>query len=466
MKIKGFSIYSKIRLVFGVLLGLTLCPSTLFAQITAPAASYQSKTQYTMGEQNDIFVFCDESGSGVGELKAVSPDGTSGWDFTWTKWDSGITFEPSFIVEYGSESTVSGLEDGLYHVKIEKGTEIKDYQVWVINHLKSTNQPILTFDKKDCNAVFFNSSFSPTVYQYQNYPSSDLLDLTSPSLLTFVLNRDDDNHPDKLPNTDGLEKNFSDGQAFKNEADYTMTVIDECGFEYVSDPVENISTYVVDPTFTFDPASGDAPLEVTFEITNDNNNAEYQWYFYKEKRNIPDVDYKVLPELEDLLTDAIYKRDAVYTYMHPGDYFVKLRAVNNVDGMNCDESYIIDKPIEVKASLFEVPNVFTPNGDTFNDEFRLKLFSVKSYNAKIFNRWGRLVYEFEESDIQYANADFDLGIVGSGAEFWLSVKGWDGKINGKLATPGTYFYVIEAEGREEDGKHYSERGALTLLHNK
>jgi len=466
MKTKGFSIQSKVRLLFGVLLGLTLCPTTLFAQITATSASYQSLTEYTTGVQNDIFIFCDAAGLGVGELNAVSSKGTPGWNFTWTKWDEGTSsFSIPVLVENNqSQSSPTDLDDGFYQVVLEKGADVETYRAWVFNHLKSTNQPTLTFDKKDCNAVFFNSSFSPRVYQYLNYPSSDLLDV--PNDLTFLFKRGSEEvFPRKFKDYDGSSKNFSDDKAFENEVDYSMTVIDACGFEYVS-VIFPSETYVVDPTFTPNPKSGDAPLEVSFEITYDNNNAEYQWYIYKKDSNIPDVDYVVIPEREDLLTDEIFGRDVVYTYMHPGEYFVKLRATNNVDGMNCDKSYILDIPIDVKASLFEVPNVFTPNGDTYNDVFRLRLFSVKSYNAKIFNRWGRLVYEFEESDIQYTNAGYDSAIVGEGSEHWKSVKGWNGKINGKLATSGTYFYVIEAEGREEDGKHYTERGSLTLLHNK
>ena len=71
----------------------------------------------------------------------------------------------------------------------------------------------------------------------------------------FLLKRDGVELPGKLTNKDGSEKNFSDSEAFENEADYTMTVIDACGYEYVSDIVASI-TYAVDPTFTFTPASG------------------------------------------------------------------------------------------------------------------------------------------------------------------------------------------------------------------
>jgi len=445
MKTKGFSFYPKIQLLFGVLLALTICPSTLFAQISATSASYQSKTQYTTGEQDDIFVFCDEANVGVGELKAVSPDGTSGWNFTWTQWDSGTGSFSILVFDDpdSGESSISNLGDGRYQVSIEKGAIIESFQAWVFNQAKNV-KPTLSLKSKDCFGVYFTSDLP--MKQYQNIPSSDMLNV--PNTSTFSLVRDGvELQRITFENYDGSTKNFSDGEAFENEADYNITVIDQCGFEYVSDLFPS-STYVVDATFTFTPTTGEAPLEVTCETQNANA-TEYQWHFYQDYSRIDGpVDTR-----DSLLTEIEGDKDPIFTYEHPGEYFIKLIAKSDKGDEVCIDEFTSTK-IMVEGSIFEVPNVFTPNGDGANDEFRLKLYSVKSYNVKIFNRWGRLVYEFEESDVS------------PGMDDKKSSKGWDGKINGKLATPGTYFYVIEAEGREEEGKHYTEKGALTLLHNK
>ncbi|RXQ96640.1 T9SS type B sorting domain-containing protein [Ancylomarina salipaludis] len=461
MQTKGFSITVKPRLLFGLLCGLVLCSSDLLAQISAPNASYSSPTEYSSGAQDNIFVFSDEFAAGVGELKAVSPDGISGWDFTWTKWNSATTsFEAAFQVDNGlSESIVSDLGDGLYHVKIEKGAIVREYQAWVINHLKGTNQPVFTKTDMDCSGLYFLSSYVAAKDYYYDFPSSNPLELSRTLIFSFQHNGLEIQGP-AFVDYDGTNKSFVYESAFKGEESFTMTVIDECGFEYTSDAILS-KTYKVDPRFNFNPASGEAPLNVNFEIENLNDRAEYEWYFYQDTSRIDGP----VPAQDSLLTDIKTDINETYTYLHPGKYFVKLIARNNDDAMNCVEEFV-SSDILVESSLFEVPNVFTPNGDGANDVFRLKLYSVKSYSAKIFNRWGRLVYEFQESDVKYANAGYDVDIIGSGSEFWYSVKGWNGKINGKLATPGTYFYVIEAEGREETGKHYTERGAVMLLHDK
>lgn len=68
------------------------------------------------------------------------------------------------------------------------------------------------------------------------------------------------------------------------------------------------------------------------------------------------------------------------------------------------------------GSIF-FPNVFTPNNDQVNDEFKPKYFEISEYQLTVFNRWGSVV--FSTHDIN---------------------KGWDGKFNGNTCLEGTYFY--------------------------
>ena len=448
MRLMVLAISNKLQLFLGVLFALIVCQLSLQAQITASSASYSTITAYTTGEdQNEIFVFCDVAG----KLEAVSPDETSGWDFTWTKWDSGTTsFDAPFNTETGSESTVRGLDNGLYRVSVEKVGEVSQvYKAWVINHSEIVNKPILNFDKKNCAGVYFKSTYTRVESKYSNYPNPDelVVERSSPDRLFFVLKRNFV-EVSRIPvdNYIGGDVALVDNGAYEGGVPYSVTVIDGCEFD--SDLTSSISTYVVDATFTYGPVTGEAPLEVSFE-TDKANATDYHWFFYKDETR---VDGPVLTQ-DSLITDIKTGVNEMYTYLHPGKYLVKLKVSNNDDSMGCEDIFTSDE-ITVEGSIFEVPNVFTPNGDGANDEFKLRLYSVKSYSVKIFNRWGRLVYEFQESDVS------------PGADNRKSSKGWNGKINGKLASPGTYFYVVEAEGREEEGRHYTEKGSLTLLHNK
>ncbi|MEQ9187168.1 MAG: gliding motility-associated C-terminal domain-containing protein [Cryomorphaceae bacterium] len=65
-------------------------------------------------------------------------------------------------------------------------------------------------------------------------------------------------------------------------------------------------------------------------------------------------------------------------------------------------------------------NVFTPNGDGWNDRFQIESdCELVQFSMSIYNRWGQLVHESD--NIAY---------------------GWDGYVNGEPASSGTYFFTV------------------------
>jgi gliding motility-associated-like protein len=98
------------------------------------------------------------------------------------------------------------------------------------------------------------------------------------------------------------------------------------------------------------------------------------------------------------------------------------------------------RPIEaVKGEReFFVPNTFTPNGDGRNDLLKVYGNYMATLEFRIFNQWGELIF--------YTN---DLA------------KGWDGKINGRLAPGGPYAYW--AKGKDENGEILEVRGYFNLV---
>lgn len=153
-----------------------------------------------------------------------------------------------------------------------------------------------------------------------------------------------------------------------------------------------------------------APLEILFKA-NGLNADYYQWKIYRGT------------ELMLTRNEAEHR----YTFMEKGNY----RAVVGVSNVNCALDSV-EFNISVSESLLAVPNVFTPNGDGVNDEFRVAYRSIKEFHCWVYNRWGRLVYEWTDP-----------------------AKGWDGTINGRPAAEGAYFYVIRALGTdaEENAKY-------------
>jgi gliding motility-associated-like protein len=165
------------------------------------------------------------------------------------------------------------------------------------------------------------------------------------------------------------------------------------------------------------PINFSAPIDVQFlSNANEPTTQYYSWNIYKDNNFI--INRK--------------DKDERYTFTDAGTYNVKLTVSNSI----C--SYSDSVKVIVTESEIYVPNVFTPNGDGFNDEFRIAYKSLISFQCWVYNRWGRQVY------------------------YWTDpTKGWDGTINGKKATVGAYFYVINAVG--SDKKVYKLKGDINLL---
>jgi len=417
--------------------GIALSAAPAWSQINAPGASFKTLTQYTSTAQDSIYIFCDNIGIGVGELQAMSNNGTSGWTFTWTKWDSGTSdFTIPVLVENNqSQSTVTNLKDGLYRVVIDNGSEFYEDQSWVLNNENSI--PVLNLSLMDCVGIHFTSSFSAQQLKYLDIPSSSQKDVPVEDKIIFSLTRNGEEIQRKTVNINsgGIE-NFIDLNAFDGDRTFVLTVIDQYGCEFLSAPIQS-ETYVVEAKFSVSPEKGEAPLEVTFG--NESVNAtSYNWYLYKDFKNIP----VQVPVEDSLLVDGlvIEKNPENFTYEHPGNYLVKLIVSSDKGPDICMDEFTIKTPVVVDTSLVQVPNVFTPNGDGRNDVWYVKSQSLKSFHAIVFNRWGRVVYEWKNPE-----------------------EGWNGKINGKWATPGTYFYVITAIGREEKAKKYTKKGSFMLI---
>jgi len=85
--------------------------------------------------------------------------------------------------------------------------------------------------------------------------------------------------------------------------------------------------------------------------------------------------------------------------------------------------------IGMNTMCFNIPNVFTPNGDGTNDVWNIRgLEDYPDITVKVFNRWGDSVFE--------SNAGY--------------TEPWDGTYNGTSSPSATYYYIIVL-GDGEDG---------------
>ena len=93
------------------------------------------------------------------------------------------------------------------------------------------------------------------------------------------------------------------------------------------------------------------------------------------------------------------------------------------DTNNCQQSMAFNLGPK-QSSCFLIPNMFSPNYDSYNDEFRIKHSLWSSYTITIYNSIGQMVY--------------------SGSS---STPYWDGLTNGQPMPTGDYYYqLITNEG--------------------
>jgi gliding motility-associated-like protein len=122
-----------------------------------------------------------------------------------------------------------------------------------------------------------------------------------------------------------------------------------------------------------------------------------------------------------------------HNYKKQGSYDIILVGKN----LYCSNSWSRKIDVRFTDGTFFLPNVITPNGDSFNESFYVPTECLESATVSIFNRWGVLVKKWDNLD----------GF-------------WDGKIKGNLATEGVYYYVME--GAYPNGETTRLQGTISL----
>lgn len=193
---------------------------------------------------------------------------------------------------------------------------------------------------------------------------------------------------------------------------YIVSVSDQYNCATATDDV--VVTFYPNPValFAYNPDTGIFTNELISFINSSTNTAIYFWTF------------------GDGMSSG--QVNPYHIYSVPGVYDVILITVSP-DGC-LDTAYALINIIEG----LEIPNVFTPNGDGFNDIFQVLTSGIVDYDLQIFNRWGTLIFQSYSTAIH-----------------------WDGRtLAGEQSASGTYFYILTAKSGSKD---YSRTGTITLL---
>jgi len=176
---------------------------------------------------------------------------------------------------------------------------------------------------------------------------------------------------------------------------------------------------------TASPNSGYVPLSVTFSNSSQNTSS-YQWNFGNGQ-----------------IASTTNLNSVSATYLDTGLYIVQLIATQ---GLNCSDTtyltiYVYPPPAipPTFPPVWNIPNVFSPNGDKSNDVFFIETTNVETIHMIITNRWGNTMLD------------------SSGPN-----PIWNGNTNaGAPAEDGVYFYKIKLTGT--DGTKIDLNGFLQIV---
>jgi gliding motility-associated-like protein len=128
---------------------------------------------------------------------------------------------------------------------------------------------------------------------------------------------------------------------------------------------------------------------------------------------------------------------SIFNNLSQGNYEITL-VENGCSSENVQVNIYLDISTCEDETLL-LPNVFTPNEDGINDEFKpINNINVSEFDLAIFNRWGNLM--FASNDI---------------------TKAWNGKANEKHVSEGVYFWKVNYVNQAGELKILS--GNVTLM---
>ncbi len=189
-------------------------------------------------------------------------------------------------------------------------------------------------------------------------------------------------------------------------------------------------------SFTPNPSQGFSPLSVTFPnntiLGSASSGTVYTWWGYG---NGATNSYTNASAFGSPNGSATYPTAGTYTVLLVVTQSVTV--AGNTTGCTATATAIVVVDLPSKLT---VPNIFTPNGDGVNDFFIVQSTNITEIDCIIFDRWGVKMYDVKSNTGNIS---------------------WDGKtLFGKDVPAGTYFYLINADGK--DGATYKQNGSFSL----
>ena len=381
--------------------------NNIFAQII-PSEHFKSEPAKFHGTEYNYLLFYYEDRVS-GSLKA---QGVGTNTFSWSKYD--LSSESWRFLSNGDLIMVS--EEGGYRVVVSDGLTNHTYYCWLFVPKLAEIEAFVVQDNCAQLTLSSRNDSIPLIYYHPTSPSFEFDNYERTFMWEAI--------PAILDKTMEQAPTIKISSPFVNTT-YKVSVTDKFQHAFSSEVVHE--AIAVSAKIRAEILKADIPHEVHDSI--DSASAPLEMRCYNESEgNFTSFQWAPIPL-------SLYP-NPLYVFTEPKDEIITL-TVSNAECESADSL-----KVTVMESLLEFPNVFTPNGDGINDEFRCVYRSLKKYEITIINRWGRVVYKSTDPS-----------------------KGWDGNVGGQKAPPGVYFFHATAEGYKKGEKH-KKTGPVHLIREK
>ena len=145
--------------------------------------------------------------------------------------------------------------------------------------------------------------------------------------------------------------------------------------------------------------------------------------------------------------DSVMSRD-IFEYSHNGTlvgcYYVT--AVDTAGNQSAGSNIVC---LDV-CGEYDLPNVFTPNGDNINEVFKsYNPGGITKVDMRIYNRYGKLVFKTEDPDINWDGRDIDSKRFVATGVYIYTCEVYEERLTGSYTYPMTGFiHVFYGEGAQ------------------
>ena len=269
----------------------------------------------------------------------------------------------------------------------------------------------------------------------------EFVDWTIDSTQVF---RKTENHFVKIASTATMS--FSDLNVVNDEEYlYYICTFGHYGVDGIVRPLINYSAIIA-----VTPGDDEAPAAPILELETNCEDVSnlLKWHGNTESDLAGFRVYYEGPSQTEYTQVSIIHNPGVDSYLHEGIESVMgcyyVRAFDEKGNLSQPSDTIcVDKE---ECPIYELPNVFTPNGDGFNDVFEPKhvqLSLIEQFKMVVFNRWGNVVFETTDPLLD-----------------------WDGKdrLSHLDCSQGTYFYICDFSYQGVTGiENMRLQGSITIV---